>query len=237
MADPHAHPGIPDTPVRFDEAVQALRDKVPVTRAVWDDLTESEREFAFTLANVAQADLITDALEYMETAVRDGSTFEEFQGSDVADRLTEAWGGEAPYRLESLFRTTTMTAYNEGRFRQQTTPAAMRARPYLRYDAIEDSTLAECPICSKCSGVILPADHPWWRTHYPILHPRCRCIATSLSEEDARDEGITGSPPNVSPAPGFGKAPSMQSYGWEPDAADYPSAVEDVLSDRLDDAS
>lgn len=237
MVDSHAHPGIPDTPVRFDEAIQALRDKLPVTKSVWDELTADEREFAFTVANVAQADLVAETLDYMESAVRDGSTFEDFQASDVVERLTDAWGGADPSRLESLFRTTTMTAYNEGRFRQMTSPAVAKARPYWRYDAIEDSVLAECPICSRCAGVILPADDPWWRTHYPILHPRCRCIVTALSADEAESAGISSGGPSVKAVDGFGRAPSAPSYGWEPDAADYPAAVADVLSDRLDEAS
>lgn len=231
MADPHAHPGISDDPVRFTEAIDALRDKVPMTKALFDELTVEQRQFAFTIANVAQADIVTDVLEYMESAVRDGSTFEEFVASDPAGRLTEAWGGANPARLETLFRTTTMTAYNEGRFRQLTLPEVTRARPYWRFDVIGDADL--CPICRPCDGLILPADHRWWRTHYCPLHPNCRCIVTALTEGEAREQGISTSPPSVKPVTGFGIAPSSGGSDWEPDTGDYQPAVAAVLEERL----
>lgn len=232
MADPHDLGPITNDPIRFQEAIDALRDKVPMTQELFDQLTEEERQFAFTVANVTQADLVTDVLEAMETAVRDGTTFEEFQASDVADRLTEAWGGEGG-RLEGLFRTTTMSAYNQGRFAQMTAPETLKARSYWRFDAIRDAVT--CPICGPCNGVILPADHPWWRTRYPCLHPGCRCLVVPMTQKEAEDSGITTSPPDVTPVAGFGKAPSVRGSDYEPDPADYPDAISGTLEDRLAD--
>jgi len=233
MPGPHDHGAIPADPVRFTEAINALRDKVPMTRALFDTLTEAEREFAFSVANVTQADLVTEVLEAMEIAVRDGITFEEFQAGPTAERLSEAWGGENPPRLETIFRTSVVGAYNEGRYRQMTAPTVKRLRNFWRYDAIEDSRLRDCPICSPCAGVILPSDHAWWQKHYPILHPSCRCVATPLTQEEAEAEGITRSPPSSTPATGFGQAPSVRGSDWSPSPDDYPDSISAVLGDRL----
>lgn len=235
MADPHDHRGIPSDPIKFTEAIAALLDRVPMTKGLFDELDAAEQEFAFTVAGVTEADLVAQVFDEIERAVRDGTTFEDFR-SAVGEKLEASWGGEKPGRLETIFRTNVEGAYNAGRYREMTAPAVRRARPYWRYDAIEDATLDDCPICSRCAGVILPADHPWWRTHYPILHPNCRCVATPLTEEEARAEGITRNPPDVRPPAGFGKAPSVTGSDWEPDAEDYPAEIRGELEERISSA-
>jgi hypothetical protein len=48
-------------------------------------------------------------------------------------------------------------------------------------------------------GVILPIDHPWWRTHYPPNGWNCRCTAVQRGPRDLRREGWTVS---AEPPPG-----------------------------------
>jgi len=171
--DPHRHPTVPDDPLQFTEAIAALRDRVPMTEAEFDELTEAEQEYAFTIANVTQADLVADAYEAIERAVRDGTTFEDFK-DDVGDALEESWGGEIPGRLETIFRTNVQGAYNTGRYRQMTAPAVADARPYWRFDGVRDGATSK-DICLPIikAGVVLAADDPWWNGHYPPLHPNC----------------------------------------------------------------
>jgi hypothetical protein len=236
VADPHDHGPATDNPLRFEQALAALRDRVPMTSDVFDQLDESEREFAFSVANVEQADVIASVFDAIEGAVENGTDFDTFKDA-VGSQLEDSWGGEQPGRVETVFRANVMSAYNGGRFREMTAPAVADARPYWRFDVIEDSRLDDCPICKPCTDVVLPADHPWWRTHYPILHPNCRCIATALTEEEARAEGITRSPPSPPVPAGFGKAPSVTGSNWEPDSSDYEPAIAAVLDDKLDEAA
>lgn len=231
--DAHDHGSIPDDPIRFQEAIDRFRQLVPMTDEEYEALEEAEQEFAFTVANVSQADLVAGVYDEIERAIADGTTFDDFQDA-VGDSLAAAWGGEDPARLETIFRTNVMDSYSAGRYDVMTAPAVAEARPYWRFDAIGDGPRT-CEICDSCGGVILPQDDPWWQTHYPILHPNCRCMATPLSADEAEAEGITDSPPDVDPAPGFGSAPAGSSGSdWEPDTGDYPAAIRDELDGRLD---
>lgn len=166
MADKDPLPGISPDPIRFEEAIAAIRRRVPMTEDVWDLLEEEERDFAFTVANVTQLDMVVDVYEACERAVAEGRTLEDFK-ADVGDVLERAWGEEDPARLEAVFRTNTMGAYNSGR--HEAAQAVKRDRPYWRFDGPRDDRTSK-DICLPCVGVILPADHHWWRTHYPILH-------------------------------------------------------------------
>jgi SPP1 gp7 family putative phage head morphogenesis protein len=181
------------------------------------------------VADVAQVDLVADVYEAVSRAIEDGTTLEDFQ-DQIGDALEESWGGEEPGRLENIFRTNVMGAYNAGRYEAATAPAVLAERPYWRMDGIGDDRQTE--ICQACDGVVLPADHPWWQTHYPPLHFQCRDHVTTLTEEQARDAGITSSPPAVQPEPGFGAAPSGEGSDWEPDTSDLPGPLERAFEDE-----
>lgn len=224
--------GISPDPVRFQEAIDAIQRRVPMTKEAWDALTEEERDFAFTVADVAQLDMVVDVYDAIERAVRDGTTLEDFQ-AEVGDLLEEAWGEESPYRIESIFRTNVMGAYNGGR--HAAAKDVEDDRPYWRFDGPDDSRTSE-EICEPCLDVILPADHEWWQTHYPILHPNCRHRVTTLTKEQAEEQGITESPPDVEVPVGFGRPPPVDGGAhWKPDPDDYPDELADALDDRQDD--
>lgn len=232
--DPHAHEEAPDDPVKFHEAIQAFRARVPMTEDEWDALQESEREFAFTVAGVAQAELVADVYEAIERAIEDGTDIDDFRAEIGAD-LEDSWGGEEPGRLETIFRTNVLGAYNAGRYSAATAPAVKRERPYWRFDGVDDSRTTE-DICEPIieAKVVLPANHPWWRTHYPPLHYQCRSLVSTLTEEQAQEEGITSSPPEVHAMPGFGAAPSDGGTDWEPDTEDLPTPIREVFEEEAD---
>ncbi len=235
MPDPHDHGGIPADPSKFREAIAAMRDKVPMTSDVWDELVEAEREFAFTVAGVAQADIIATAYEAIGRAVENGTSFEKFQ-EDAGQQLEESWGGEIPGRLETVFRTNVMSAYNAGRYRMISAPTVKSARPYWRWDVVVDARTSD-DICRPIgqAKVVLPADDAWSRKHYPPLHPNCRTVVTPLTEDEARDEGITRSPPKVDVVEGFGAAPSVAGNDWEPNPDSYDPDIAAILDDKLAD--
>jgi len=224
--------GITPDPVRFDEAIAAIRRRVPMTDDVWSQLQQEELEFAFTVADVAQLDLVVDVYEAIDRAVRDGTTLEDFK-ADVGDGLEEAWGEENPGRIEGIFRTNVMSSYNSGR--HAAAEQVKDERPYWRFDGPDDDRTSK-DICAPIirAGVILPADSGWWRGHYPPLHVNCRHRVSSLTKEQAEEQGITESPPDVEVPAGFGIAPSAGGGSdWSPDPDDYPDELGDALDDRL----
>jgi SPP1 gp7 family putative phage head morphogenesis protein len=222
---------VTDDPDRYDEAIRAFRKRVPMPDWQWDALTEAERTFAFKVSGVAQADLVTDAWEAIDRALRDGTTLEDFK-AEVGAKLEAAWGREDPARLENIFRTNTHSAYTAGQHAVVSNPEVRKARPYWRFDTSDDPRV--CDTCDPFDGLVLPADDPFWITHIPPLHGQCRCPHPApLSPEEADDEGIADEVPDGEPQEGFGRAPSGVGSDWEPDTSAYPGPIRDVLRDRL----
>src|SRR3954462_2154161 len=222
--------GISPDPLKFDEAIAAIRRRVPMTEDVWSQLEQDELEYAFTVADVAQLDLVVDVYEAIARAVEDGTTLDDFKEA-VGDRLEEAWGEEAEAsRVETIFRTNVQGAYNSGR--HEAAQAVKADRPFWRYQAVLDNRTSDT--CEACDGTVLDADDPWFQTHYPPLHPNCRCIAVTLTERQAEREGISSGGPKVDVPDGFGAAPAGGGgTDWDPDPKDYPDAFRGELEDRL----
>jgi SPP1 gp7 family putative phage head morphogenesis protein len=220
---------VSDDPDKFQQAIKAFRKKVPMPETEWDLLDEAEREFAFKVGGVAQADVVTDVWLAIDKAIDEGTSLDEFKAT-VGDQLEAAWGEADPARIETIFRTNTQTAYTHGRHEIFSHPQVKKARPYWRWDDVDDSR--EDDLCAGLHGVVLPADDPFWDTRHPPLHFNCRCIVTPLSVEEAEDEGIADDAPDVEADDGFGRAPSSTEE-WEPDLSDYPEPIAKILGERL----
>ena len=126
---------------KYQEAIDAIRKRVPVSREDWDALTTAEREHAFTVSEVTEMRVLQDVLDSVDRAVETGTTLEDFK-DDIAVELIESWGGEIPGRLENVFRTNVLTSYAEGRHAINSAPAVREARPYWRFD--DTGTDREC---------------------------------------------------------------------------------------------
>lgn len=217
-------------PEKFAEAVRAFRARVPMTEAQFSQLTEEAQQRAFTVARVAQADVVTQAWEAIDRAVEQGTTFEDFV-ADVGDQLESSWGGEIPGRLETVFRTNVMGAYNAGRMELINDPDVKEARPFWRFDGIGDSRQSE--ICEPLDGTVLAADDPFWAKHTPPLHFNCRSVITPLDPEEAAELGISEKTPDTAAADGFGAMPDT-SDAFAPDLKAYPPALRERVRESFD---
>jgi uncharacterized protein with gpF-like domain len=217
----------------YREAIDSVRKRVPVPRDVWDTMQADEREHAFTVSQVARTDVLQDVLDAVDKAVETGTSLDDFR-AEVADKLIEQWGGsEIPGRIETIFRTGISQAYAEGRHAINSAPAVKEARPYWRYNDTDNDR--ECDLCHKCHGVTLPADDPFWLTHYPLLHYCCCCEVDALSVEEAAEEGLTDPDdvPDVEADDGFGAQPSSEGKDWAPDLTDLDPELRDALEKKL----
>ncbi len=218
-------------PVKADAAIRAFRDRVPLTRKEWDKLSADQEDFAFTVSGKVQADLVSQVWEGIDAAIEDGTDFSVFQDA-VGDELFEAWGAPDAPRLEMVFRTGVNQAYNDGREEVFRDPAVLEARPYWRFELVDDDAL--CDQCGECEDVCLPADDPWWDEHRPCLHPNCRCSFSAMTAQEAVDEGlIDPEDADIDPevADGFG---SDRDEDYSPDMSDYPDEIADHFNDVLE---
>lgn len=216
----------------YREAIDSVRKRVPVPRDVWDTMQTDERAHAFTVSQVARTQVLQQVLEAIDKAVTTGTAITDFR-SEVGDKLINEWGGEIPGRLETIFRTNLMVAYSEGKHAINSAPAVKAARPYWRYNDTDNDR--ECDLCHSCHGVILPADHPFWNTHYAPLHHRCECSVDALSPEEAEEEGLTddGDIPEVEADDGFGNQPSSEGKDWAPDLTNIDAELREALEAKL----
>lgn len=190
----------------------------------WLKLSEDARRRAFTLAGVAQLSLIQEVLDALEAAVSQGETLEDFKAR-IGAKLAREWGQANASRVETIFRNATQHAYNAGRYAAATHPDVIDARPFWGFDAVLDNRTSD--VCRHADGTVLPASSPWWATHYPPLHHRCRSSVRTLTEAQAAELGVTKDPTDLGADRGFGALPDVEP--WQPDPADFSPDLFDVF--------
>jgi len=202
---------------QYDQAVEAFRKRIPITRADADRINDFTHARGFTLAGVAQLDVVQDVHTSLLEAIKKGTTLAEWK-KEIEAALTAAWGRKNSPRLETIFRNATMGAYNAGRRAQMLDPSIVKFRPFWKFDGIADQRQSE--ICQECNETILRYDDPWWTTHTPPLHHRCRSSIRNLRPSEAERQGVTPVPPNKDAQAGFG-VPADVTPAWKPDPTKY----------------
>jgi SPP1 gp7 family putative phage head morphogenesis protein len=202
-------------PIPFEEAVDFLRSKVPVTKAEWLALEPKLRFRAFTVAALTQADYIDTVKNLLADAVERGEGAAE-TWETVKRIRTLVNDGNAfdlkPGYWETVYRTNTQTAYNAGK-RLQFDKAPPDS---LRMLVVEDDRTTD--ICRPLDGLTLPYDDPFWDTHWPPLHFNCRStvrgIYKAMGIPDTAPEKAAGTADGFKPAKGFGGNPVDKESWW-----------------------
>lgn len=215
---------------KFDEAADWFRNRFPVTPALSAKLGKYAGARAWTIAGVAQLDVVLQTYESLLKAIEKGTPLKEWQ-DEIEDTLTKAWGHKDSGRLETIFRNATQQAYNAGRWRQMNDPVLKKLRPFVEFDGIGDERQTK-DICRPIDGTIVSIDDPWIETHHPQLHHRCRSRLRSLSEQTAKERGITENPPDAKADDGFGAIPDDDAKPWKPEPKDYPKEVFQVYEQK-----
>lgn len=116
-----------------------------------------------------------------------GTSIQKFR--DQFDAIVQAHGwqyrGKPGWRSAVIFNTNMRTSYMAGKWQQAWDNKDMM--PYLRYVQMQRATkrLSHSP----WHGLVLPIDHPFWRTHYPPNGWGCLCTTQSVSEARLAAEG------------------------------------------------
>lgn len=206
----------------FQESINWFLARVPMRKSEWAQLQEGARRKAFTVANVAQLDIIADVGKAIDQALQTGETLDDFKRR-VTAKLTEAWNVPNAPRIETIFRTNVQLAYGAGRFRQLTDPAVAKRRPFWKFSAVLDGRTSR--ICQPLDGQVVAADSEFWSQHVPPLHFNCRSTVVPLTKDQATAAGIADQAPQGGPPPleGFGQPPDASE--WKPEPTKYPAAL------------
>lgn len=184
------------------EAIALFRDKVPMTRAAFDQLTDAYRDRAFTVAGQETVRAVEVVKGWLEQVLERGLTMRDFLAG--LDEAAEAGGITAvnPFHAETVFRTNVQTAYNAGRYEMYHAGEVADAFPYFQYHTVGDDRVR--PAHAQMDGYIARRDDPVWDTWWPPNGFNCRCTVTAISVEEAEAKGIRPSRRQVpQPDPGF----------------------------------
>lgn len=189
-----------DLPPR--EALAFFRAKGLRVSFAWQDVWAAEHEAAFTVAKMADVDLLADVRDAVDAAIAEGQTLRQFSQALMPRLMKAGWWGEreqvdpltgktqlvqlgSARRLETIFRTNMNTSYAAGEWSQIEDTAG--SAPYLMYDAVDDNrTRAQHRVWD---GLVLRWDDPFWNSHRPPNGWNCRCSTIQLGARDLRAVG------------------------------------------------
>ena len=195
----------------FDEAIEFFRGKLNLPTRTWKDIWKAMHARAFVVAGAMKEDLIQDLRDAVEKGIADGTTLAEFRKDFDSIIQKHGWlykGGKA-WRTAVIFNTNLSTAYAVGNYQQMMDPVVLKARPYLRY--VRSSSANPRMEHQAWANTILPADDPWWDTHYPPNGWGCKCGVVNCS---AREMEIITKEEAKGPNPVKTKAPKIEYYDW-----------------------
>lgn len=104
----------------------------------------------------------------------------------------------APYRLETIVRTNTTTAYNHGRLTEFVDPEVVRFLKGVRYSAILDTRTTE--VCRFLDGKVFKVSDPNLEALLPPNHYNCRSVIVPVVAGEKLDESQFITPAEVGQA-------------------------------------
>lgn len=193
------------------DAVAYLKEKIPGGRLSfdWRDVWQEEHLTSFVVAKMASHDLLADVHRALLKAISEGQTREAFiQGLRPVLEKAGWWGRKeerdpvtgvtrtvqlgSTRRLKTIFDINMRMSFAAGRWQRiEQTKAAL---PYLAYTAVFRETSRPQHAAWGGRGavrIILPIDHPFWRTHYPPNGWHCLCSVLQMSDAMLQARGWT----------------------------------------------
>jgi len=184
----------------FKEQLAFFRGKLNIPTERWDALWREQHARGFMIAGAMKAELLADFRAAVERAIKDGIPLREFRKDFDTIVKKHGWSykGGRNWRSEVIYTTNVRQSYNAGRWKQLTDPDLLKIYPYLEYR--HGDSLRPRPHHLAWHGTVLPADDPWWQTHYPQNGWGCRCKVFSAGPRDLKRMGKSG-PDTAPPSP------------------------------------
>ncbi|MCP9320114.1 hypothetical protein KBX73_10090 [Acetobacter persici] len=173
------------------KALEFFRQKQNVPTAHWDDLWHEAHSRGFMVAGAASDALLGDFRKAVDQAIKGDLTVKDFRKEFDTIVAKHGWsynGGPA-WRSNLIYTVNTSMAHAAGRYARQTTPEAMEMFPYWEY--VHNTCAHPRPQHVAWGGTILPANDPWFATHYPPNGWLCHCSVRMLSASMMRRRGLT----------------------------------------------
>lgn len=180
------------------EALAYLKAKAVKPGFDHRDIWRQEHNAAFTVAKMLELDILADVQEALTVALEEGQTFQQFAESLKPYLVKRGWWGEqlmedpltkeqktvqlgSDARLKTIYRTNMRTARAAGQWERIERNQA--THPFLVYELgpSREHRLQHM----SWRGIMLPADDPWWETHFPPNGWGCKCRVRQISRREA----------------------------------------------------
>ena len=173
------------------KALKFFRQKQNVPTAHWDDLWHEAHSRGFMVAGAASDALLGDFRKAVDTAIKGDLTVKDFRKEFDTIVAKHGWShnGSPGWRSNLIYTVNTSMAHSAGRYARQTTPEALEMFPYWEY--VHNTCAHPRPEHVAWNGIILPANDPWFATHYPPNGWLCHCTVRVLSVSMMRRRGLT----------------------------------------------
>lgn len=184
----------------FVNSSAMIKNRVAVKDYYFDELPQELRRLAFTVSNLETLSMVKIVQTSLENARKEGVSFYEWKNSLNQDAVRSL----SRQRLETVYRTNMSSVYNSStRFNASTAGST----PYLMFSAVGDQRARESH--QELDGVIKKASDPFWNLYTPPLGYNCRCTIIPLSEDDAKERGVSTETDFPRPDKGFGDQESI----------------------------
>lgn len=190
----------PDRPfVTPPEVLAYFREKRQAPRFSWLDVFGQEHARAITVAKAVETELLTAFETTLDGALARGEGLETWKKTMLGELKRLGWDKPRevkdpelrdrsrtvdftrPRRLQTIFWSNMNAARAAGQWdRIQRTKRALPMLLYVRSTASEPR-----PAHLAWVGIILPADHPFWRTHFPPNGWGCLCTVRQITSREA----------------------------------------------------
>ena len=210
---------IPEIP--FNEAMQFLKSKVPMSKAEWKSLEPKLRFRAFTVAQLGSAEVVDKAKQILLKSFEKGGgtysdTWEELKKKVNVNAL-----GIKPGYWENVFRTNTQSAYIAGKL-QQYENSNVAAYQLMVIEDGRTSKICRHLLTASGYGMIISVDHPFWKKYgFPPYHFQCRTSIRAIWPSQVGKLGNMVENPTMKSLSkfkvqeGFGGNPLDRGSWWE----------------------
>lgn len=192
------------------EVLQFIEGKGLAPSFDWRDFYGEEHAYAFTVAKATQIDVLSQIHRSTLEAIKEGLPLAEFQKRLTPELKSMGWWGKqdvtdpktgnlktvqlgSQRRLKTIYWANTRTAYSAGKWtRIQRTKLDL---PYLVYRL--GQARKHRPEHEEKEYVVLPVDHSFWDSWYPVNGWGCVCWVLQVTAEAAKTLGGVSPDPDI----------------------------------------
>jgi len=167
----------------FAQQVAFFRGKLGnlVPTARWTDMLRAEHDRGFMVAGAAQADLLADLAAAVDRSISEGKSIDAFRRDFRSIVGAHGWDYRGPenWRTRTIYGTNMRTSYAAGRNAQ----LSEGGFPFLMYK--HGGSADPRPQHLAWDGLVLPANHEFWKRHKPPNDWGCSCYVVGLRSVEA----------------------------------------------------